>query len=419
MKIAFFLGEFPAVSQTFVLDQIVGLIQRGHEVDIFANVAGRGGAIHPEIQQYRLLERTHYWPNVPKNHLLRTFKGVKLAVLNLFKDPRLVLNSLNIFKFGRDAASLRLLYICIPFVDRRTDYDIIQCHFGWSGLQGMYAREIGAVSGKLITTFHGFDLTRSIQEFGESVYASLFSKGDLFSPISDYWRHRLVKMGCAPHKVWVHHMGVDLRKFSTSAPSARKPEETVRLISVARFVEKKGLEYGIRAVTKLLKAPASSHPASSHIEYTLIGDGELWDDLKQLVAELGVSENIILCGQKRSDQVVDQLNQSHILIAPSVTSKDGDMEGIPVVLMEAMAMGLPVVSTCHSGIPELVEDGVSGFLVPEREIEGLADKIRDLIENPEASAQMGQAGRLKIERDYSVEKLNDRLEKLYQDLQGG
>lgn len=411
MKIAFFLGEFPAISQTFILDQIVGLMQRGHAVDIFANVAKDKETLHPEIEKYRLLERTAYWPKIPGNYLLRTVKGLKLVALNLLKDPGLVLKSLNIFKYGKDAASWRLLYLCIPFLNRPTDYDIIQCHFGWSGLQGISVCHMGAVEGKLITTFHGFDVTRSVHEFGDRVYASLFLKGDLFSPISDYWKQRLIKLGCEERKLVVHHMGVDLRKFAAPTPYRHKSQTKIQLVSVSRLVEKKGLEYGIRAVAKLVKAQNTSN-----LEYHIIGDGDLWDELQQLVADLEVSEQIILWGQKRSDEVVNRLNQAHVLIAPSVTSQDGDMEGIPVVLMEAMAMGMPVVSTYHSGIPELVENSVSGFLVPERDIDGLAERIHYLINHPEVAEAMGKAGQLKIERDYNLEKLNDQLEKIYQNL---
>ncbi|MEA5465665.1 glycosyltransferase [Leptothoe sp. PORK10 BA2] len=409
MKIAFFLGEFPAISQTFILDQIVGLIQQGHEVDVFATTVSDEDTVHPEINKYSLLERTYYWPKIPQNYILRAFKGLKLATLNIFQNSLLILKSLNIFKHGKNAASLRLLYLCIPFINRQACYDIIQCHFGWSGLQGMHVRNIGAIDGKLITTFHGFDVTKSVHEFGESVYSSLFLEGDLFSPISNYWKQKLIQMGCDEHKLFVHRMGIDLRKFAASTAYKHKSKEIIRLVSVSRLVEKKGLEYAIRAIAKILK-----DRKIANIEYNIIGDGDLRDKLQQLITDLNLSDCIILHGQKKSNDVVALLNRSHVLLAPSVTSKDGDMEGIPVVLMEAMAMELPVISTYHSGIPELVDDGISGFLVPERDIDNLADRICYLMDHPDESEEMGKAGKLKIVRDYNLEQLNERLEKLYQ-----
>jgi colanic acid/amylovoran biosynthesis glycosyltransferase len=107
------------------------------------------------------------------------------------------------------------------------------------------------------------------------------------------------------------------------------------------------------------------------------------------------------------------LAQSHILIAPSVTAADGDEEGIPNTLKEAMAMGLPVISTVHAGIPELVNDGVSGFLVPERDVEALADRLMRLVDQPETWAAMGRAGRRQIEAEFDTDRLNDDLLVLY------
>ena len=101
------------------------------------------------------------------------------------------------------------------------------------------------------------------------------------------------------------------------------------------------------------------------------------------------------------------------MIAPSVTSAEGNQEGIPMVLMEALATGLPVIASSHSAIPELVQDGKSGFLVPERDVDSLAEKIKYLIEHPETWPEMGSTGRKFVEKNYDIEKLNDRLEKIY------
>jgi colanic acid/amylovoran biosynthesis glycosyltransferase len=123
-------------------------------------------------------------------------------------------------------------------------------------------------------------------------------------------------------------------------------------------------------------------------------------------------------GSKRHEEVIQVLTQTHILIAPSVTAADGDEEGIPNTLKEAMAMGLPVISTVHAGIPELVEDGVSGFLVPERDVEALADRLERLVDHSETWAAMGRAGRRQIEAEFDIERLNDELLVLYQDMLG-
>ena len=110
------------------------------------------------------------------------------------------------------------------------------------------------------------------------------------------------------------------------------------------------------------------------------------------------------------------LSNSDILLAPSITAHDKDQEGIPVVLMETMAMGLPIISTLHSGIPELVQDGISGYLVPERDVDALAEKLNYLIEHPELWSEMGKAGRAFVEENFNIDKLNDRLVEIFQSL---
>jgi colanic acid/amylovoran biosynthesis glycosyltransferase len=132
------------------------------------------------------------------------------------------------------------------------------------------------------------------------------------------------------------------------------------------------------------------------------------------VGELGVQQSVRLVGAKANAEVIDLLASHHLFVAPSVTAASGDREGIPNVLKEAMATGMPVVSTRHSGIPELVEDGVSGYLVSERDVGALASRLRDLVEHPERWPAMGRAGRTRVENGFASQRLNERLFQLYE-----
>lgn len=406
MKIAFLVGEFPSLSETFILNQITGLIERGHEVDVYATVPRGQAKIHPDVEKYDLLRRTYYYPQIPRNYLLRLLKGFLLIFANFFNSPKVLLRSLNISKYGRKATSLRLLYDAIPFLRHRPQYDVIQCHFGNNGLKGMELRDIGAIQGKLCTTFHGLDISGHLQKFGNRLYDTLFEKGDFFLAISEYWRDRLIKLGCKEKKIAVHRMGIDCQKFSFRPRQAHN-DSIVRLVTIARLVEKKGVEYGIQAVAKLREA-------FPNLEYNIVGDGELRNPLEQLIQELGIKDTVKLLGWKQEKEITKILNEADILLAPSVTSKTGDQEGIPVVLIEAMAIGLPVVSTQHSGIPELVENSISGYLVAERDVDALADKINYFIQHPQSWIEMGQQGRSKVESFYNINQLNDQLVTIYQ-----
>lgn len=405
MKVAFLVGEFPSLSETFILNQITGLIDRGVQVDIYATKPKKEIKIHPEVEQYNLLDRTYYYPHIPKSYLRRFLKGIGLFFANFFKEPIILWRSLNVFKYQKNATSLRLLYTVIPFLGKRPHYDIIQCHFGSEGLKGMELREIGAIQGKLCTIFHGLDLSGHLKKYGDCLYDRLFEKGDLFLPISSYWENKLIKLGCDDDKIIVHRMGIDCQKFMFT-PRQPEPDSSIRLVSIARLVEKKGIEYGIRAVAKF----SQFYPK---IQYDIIGNGELRESLEKLIEKLKVEKIIKLMGWKKRQDVIEILNKSDALLAPSITSNKGDKEGIPVVLMEAMAMGLPVISTYHSGIPELVEDGISGFLVPERDVDGIVEKLSYLIENPKMWSAMGRAGRQRVEDKYDMNKLNDELIQIY------
>ena len=407
MKIAFVVGAFPTLSETFVLNQITGLIDRGHEVDVFANTSGESGKVHACVEQYRLLDRTFYRPSMPAGAPGRLLAGAWLVLRHVFRHPVAVLRALNVFRYGRRAFTLELLFGVVPWFHSKR-YDIVHCHFGPNGIRSAIFGEIGLLHGKLLTTFHGHDVSKYVQDHGSRAYQCLFRQGDLFLPISDRWRRRLVELGCDEQRICVHRMGVDCRAL-TFKPRSPKSAGTIRLVSVARLVEKKGIEYAIRAVLRLGRS-------FQGIRYDIVGDGPLRSSLEQLVRSEKTNATIRFHGWKDQEEVAVFLDESDVLLAPSVTSGDGDQEGIPVVLMEAMALGLPILSTQHSGIPELVQDGVSGFLVPERAVDALADKLTYLLKHPDVWPKMGRAGREFVEQHYDIEKLNDRLVELYRTL---
>lgn len=407
VRIAFIVSTFPAVSETFILNQITALIDRGHEVDIFALERGDTSKIHEDVRRHRLLERAFYAPSVPRSLFKRLIKGLWVFIANVWKHPVVVLDSLNIFKHGKRALSLRMLYGFIPFL-KCGSYDIIHAHFGPNGLLAARLQQLGMIQGKLITTFHGCDMSIYIRNQGDAVYGPLFEKGDLFLPISERWKSRLLELGCDKNKTLVHHMGIDCRKLTFNA---RKPGrgQGVKFLTVARLVEKKGVEYGIHAIAKLSRK-------YENIEYNIVGEGYLRGRCDRLIRELQMKDSIHLLGWKNQKEVYDMIATSHILLCPSITTANGDQEGIPVVLMEAMAAGMPVISTIHSGIPELVQDGISGFLVPEGDVDALAVKLTYLIEHPETWSEMGRAGRAFVENHYDIDKLNDRLVEIYREL---
>jgi colanic acid/amylovoran biosynthesis glycosyltransferase len=311
-----------------------------------------------------------------------------------------LLRTLDASRHGRTASSLQLLYWGSRLAPRAA-YDVVYCHYGWNGLYASMLEQAGLLGGRLVTAFHGADLSWHLATSGADVYRPLFRSGDLFLPISEHWKEKLVEIGCPAERIRVHHMGIDCDRLAF-LERRLEPGRPVRLITIGRLVEKKGIEHGIRAVARLVER-------HHDVRYDIIGDGPLAHRLGRLVGELQLGDRVTLVGSRDQDDVRAALERAHVALAPSVTSRDGDQEGIPVALMEAMACGLPVVASLHSGIPELVEDGVSGRLVPEGDDQALADALEQLLRHPETWPAIGRAGRRRVEEGYDIEALNDRL----------
>jgi colanic acid/amylovoran biosynthesis glycosyltransferase len=173
--------------------------------------------------------------------------------------------------------------------------------------------------------------------------------------------------------------------------------------------EKKGIAYGLRAIAIL----ACQY---DQIEYTVAGYGELNDSLQHLAQKLQIFGRVKFVGTVDRDEQLRLFAQSDLFLLPSVTADDREEEGTPTVLLEAQAAGLPVISTWHSGIPEIVQDKKTGFLVAEKDIQGLVEKIAYLIANPEIARCMGVEGRNFMETNFDIRKLNRQLEAIYETL---
>ena len=407
MKVAFLVGKFPVLSESFILNQISGLLDRGHEVDIYAldGPSGHTSKVHPIVEKYNLLEHTYYSPTPPENIHDLTLNDDQLLSKAFHRNPEAFQDLTNTSKYGPRASRYMLLYKAIPLLDGKS-YDIIHCQFGSIGLMGLLFRNLGLLKGKLITIFRGSDISKYLQKWGKNVYDQLFKEGNFFLTNCDFFRQRAIKLGCKEEKIVILGSGIDCSKFAFT-PRQFPTDGRVRIATTGRLVEKKGIEYGIRAIAAL----AETYP---NIEYNIIGDGELREHFQQLIQELKVGHIVKLVGWKQQEELIEILDKSHILIAPSVTAADGNQDAPVNTLKEAMAMGLPVIGTLHGGIPELIEQGVSGFLAPERDEDAIAKYVRNLIEHPEIWSDMGKAGRDRVEQKYDMNKLNDQLVDIYQ-----
>ncbi|NJL48788.1 MAG: colanic acid biosynthesis glycosyltransferase WcaL [Leptolyngbyaceae cyanobacterium SM2_5_2] len=404
MRIAFIVHEFPKLSETFVLNQAIGLIERGHDVDIYTHEINGTEQAHPDVNKYGLLDHTYELPIMPYSLFLRVILALWLLVRNFHRNPAMFLRSLNIGKYGIQVLGLRQIFASVALADK-APYDIIHSQFGTQSFNAVSFARVLQPTPKTITTFRGYDISAFLKKKGDHVYNRIFKQIDFFLTNSDFFCKRVIKIGCNPSKIRVNRSGLDCSQY-TFSPRFSHPDQVVKLVTTGRLVEKKGIIYSIQAVAKVLP----NHP---NLRYLIIGDGPLKEDFQHLINRLGVSHAVHLMGWKNVREIVDILADSDLFIAPSVTAQDGDQDAPINVLKEAMALGMPVISTWHGGIPELVSHGVSGLLAPERDSETLAEHIDYLMRHPEQWESMGRAGRAMVEKHYNLTDLNNQLIELY------
>jgi len=410
MRIAMVVHRFPVISETFVINQITGLLDRGHDVQVITSDLNAEGETHAVVQRYGLLERTHHISDPPDPVLKRLWTAARLFPAAVVRNPSLILGSINVLRHGRMAASSRLFFMARGLV-REAPFDVIHCQFGTLGFYGALLKQLYRPRARLAVSFRGRDISTHLQQYGRHAYDGLFRVTDAVLPNCDFFKQRLIALGADASKVTVIRSGIDCERFPFHPP-AYHSHEPLRLLTVGRLVEKKGIEYCIRAVASLLNQGIS-------IEYDIIGEGGLRGELSQLIASLGVEQTVHLRGAKPYKDIVAALHKAHLCLATSVKASDGDEDGPVNVLKEAMATGLPVIATRHGGITELVNDGITGYLVPERDVQAIVDKIVLLRNQPESWEAMGRRGRAFVEEHYNIEAYNDLLESTLRGLLAG
>lgn len=297
---------------------------------------------------------------------------------------------------------------------RAEHYDLAHAHFGTGGVYAMrYAENFRL---PLVVTFHGFDvplLTSSKRFVPERWGYALLGKRVLRKMMlglcaSTELRDMLLKQGVPESRLRIHRLGVDLTSFSPLDGSKLDPAMS-RVIMVGRLVEKKGFEYGIRAFAQ----QAAGHPSA---RLTIIGDGELEKPLRALVKALGIDRMVTFTGVLSHAEVLQRLREAEVLLAPSVVAAGGDRESGVMVIKEASACGVAPIGTFHGGIPEIIDDGETGFLAPERDVSALSERLGRLLDDAPLRERMGRAARAKMEREYDSRKRNEELESVYDEV---
>jgi glycosyltransferase involved in cell wall biosynthesis len=222
---------------------------------------------------------------------------------------------------------------------------------------------------------------------------------------SESLRRALVDLGCAPEKIVIQRTGIPLEEFPFHERTVPNNGEW-RFVQAGRLIEKKGLPVTLRAFSTFSK----QHPIAT---LTIAGEGPLLAELQNLAHELRVAERVSFTGFVSQEQLRDIYYRSHIFLHPSQTGRDGNQEGIPNAMLEAMASGLPVFATQHGGIPEAIESGVNGVLVPEHDDQELARALLNAAQDADFLSRIGHAGAEGVRKQFDLQQQTHRLEEIY------
>ncbi len=396
MKIGFIIGAFPSLPETFILYQITGLIDQGHSVYIFPKYEIKGVS-HNEILSYDLNSRVSYPEPVHHNIFVRYFRTIPLLFKVLFKHNRQVINSLNVFKFGRQALSLRILYQLLPFL--KEDIDIIQVHYADYLDRAVLLKKSG-IKAPVVLMMHRYDLRKLIESNG-NIYSDSFKYVDKILAISKYSYNMLISCGVPQEKIIIHPVGVYTKKYNTITRSVKSKEEIV-VLSVGRLDLIKGHKFGLEAIS-LIKEELSG----IKISYRIVGHGPEQENLMATTSDLNLQGNVVFTGPRNQDELLFEYENADIFFLPSLD------EMTPVVIMEAFASGLPVVASNVGAVSEFVRNNENGFIVEPEDTKQMAYYLKTLIENPGMRYEMGERGRDFISENNDIEVLDRRLEEIY------
>ena len=409
LKIAFFCVRFPVISEAFIASSAAALIDRGHDVHIYALDGKPPGFAErqPQVNSHRLEERL-YCPAIVGPMAARV-AGAPAAISALLgKQGAQALKALDPRIFGRSVVYLRSLYQAGMF-DPSAHYDILHCQFGHLAHGVLKLRKAGFVSGKVVVQFRGYDITEIPAENGPGYYDNVFRNADYFIANSDFFRDRAIALGAPPAKMSVSYSGIDLANFPFRPPIPWAPGQPLRLMTVGRLVEKKGVAFALDAVAQLKAEGVEA-------VFDIVGDGPLREQLGAATRRLGLEAEVRFHGARGHAYIRPLLDQAHLFLAPSVTGSDTNADAPINTLKEAMATGVPIVSTWHGGIPELVDDGVSGFLAEEGSGIALGRRIADALRLSAKWPQIADAARIKVTDKFGLGRTTDSLLGIYEEV---
>ncbi|HEV2494765.1 MAG TPA: glycosyltransferase [Terriglobia bacterium] len=387
-RIAHIVSRFPVLTETFVLYELAAMERLGVVVELYPLLRARPKVTHPEAWAW--IKRAHYHPFLSFSILRAQWHFIRRDPVAYFKVWAEVLRgtwgSANFF-----LGAIAIFPKTVEFAYDMTRKRIAHIHAHFANHPAVAALIVHRLTGIPFSfTAHGTDLHVDRHMLKEKVEAAA-----LVITVTSYNKQIIIDE-CGPGvgaKIHVIHGGVDVGRLSPTAKGqSRGP---FRILCIARFEEVKGHTYLVEACRLLRERGVS-------FECRLIGDGPLLPAIVEQVTHARLSNQVLLAGARPYQEVIEELAQADVLVLPTAPTASGKREGSPTVLKEAMACGLPVVASRVGGIPELVDDDVTGMLLPPRNAAALADALQRLSGDPALRQRLGRAARQKVVREFNL-----------------
>lgn len=390
MNVLYYLGTFPKLSESFILNEIYELERRGHNVAVCALNRPDTRIAHDEFAELDIPIKYVETPGITNAPELLSAKTL---------HPRVLMNAGYRASPLHHAANLFRAKRCAEFV-KGLDWDINHVHTHFAEISKFGARYVASYLGVPFTlTTHAYDLYR---EPVGSYTSALLRNADRIVTISEHNKQYMREQFVKNIPIDVVHAGIRPEKFAPTDVTVDN-----RILTVSRFVEKKGLLYAIEAVAKVVKHVPD-------LEYHIVGSGPLEGDLRRKVDELELSGNVAFLENIDDQRLLAEFDEARCFLLPCVIAESGDRDGIPVVLMEAMAMETPPISTTVSGIPELIEHETNGLLVEPRNSDAVASAVLEMFQDDVHWSNYCPNARLKVVSDFDVTKEVESLEATFE-----
>lgn len=402
-KVGYVLSAWPRLSETFILNEVVGVERLGVCLQIFTVKAAKDKSAHPKVAEVRA--------PVTCLSMKRNHKAIGLASVRLFlRQPiRFCQTGLRALRYRRLAA-LRCFFQATYLAEMlfRESLTHLHAHFAHDPtLVTMFVHYLTGIPYSF--TAHAKDIY--VKTSPDLLRAEAQSAQAVVTCTEYNRRYISTQIGSAGNeKLHCIYHGLDLSQFKFRSPRAANGEPPV-ILSVARLVEKKGL-------SDLILAADNLRQRGRRFLVEIVGDGPLRQSLEAQVRRLGLNDHVRFLGPLPHERLCRIYQSVSIFALPCIVAADGDRDGIPNVLLEAMASGVPVVSTPVSGIPEVIRSEAEGLLVPPNSPAGLADAVDRLLSSPELGERLALAARAKIETCFSIERNSAQLVSLFQQDRG-